>query len=107
MNNTVIIIIAILVCVMIYNTYNEKPNNPEPMGALTQLYAKGPQDTYLTSDIEHYIPAYGYGYGVYPRYIWGNGIYPSIWNNPTRYNNGYPYYGIYGTYWHNPYIRYY
>ena len=51
-------------------------------GALTQLYAKGPQDTYLSED------AYKYLYFFHPPLV------EYIWNNPTRINN-YPLYGMF------------
>lgn len=50
-------------------------------GALTQLFAKGPQDTYMIgNDAYRY-----YFYPWYPQFIW---------NNPTRF-----------TYYYNPYYR--
>ena len=55
------------------------------MGALTQLYAKGPQDTYLTGDAWKYIPPYYYNYG------WGP------YHMPTRHGKlNYYYYRPYG-----------
>lgn len=47
-------------------------------GALMQLYAKGPQDAYLT-DSNYIYPWY---YNILPQFIW---------NNPTRYYNNYLY----------------
>jgi hypothetical protein len=61
-------------------------------GALTQLYTKGPQDTYLTVNTEKYIPEYWWGY--YPFHYYK-------WNVPTRYG-GY-YYPLYGIYPNNNY----
>lgn len=63
-------------------------------GTLTQLYAKGPQDLYLTGgDTYKYIPPYFTGFE------W-------IWNNPTRLSSAYyPLYGIYPYYFR--YIPYY
>ena len=53
-------------------------------GAMTQLYAKGPQDSYLTYDTDKYIPPYLY---------WNRWL----WNAPTRlsYPYTYPMYGIF------------
>lgn len=66
-------------------------------GSLIQLTAKGPQDTYLTSDAEKYM-----------RYYYGPYYNEFIWNNGTRiprYNYGYyplfPYTNYYNYY--NPY----
>ena len=46
-------------------------------GALTQLMAKGPQDTYLSADANKYVPEYGAG------------RYYATWNFPTRLTNYY------------------
>lgn len=45
-----------------------KIKEPYSQAAITQLVAKGPQDTYLTGDAWKYIPPYGY-YGDVPWYI--------------------------------------
>ena len=60
-------------------------------GALTQLYAKGPQDRYL---IGNQADKYYYWYPYYE----------TIWNNPTRLTNYY-YYDPY--YRRSPYRPYY
>jgi hypothetical protein len=65
-------------------------------GALTQLYAKGPQDNYLTVDTEKYIPPY------LNNPYW-------IWNQPTRLASPYyyPLYGIFPPYFRSlPYYNY-
>ena len=51
-------------------------------GALTQMYAKGPQDHYLTTETDQYIPPYYFA----PNWMW---------NMPTRLYlpyGMYPYY---------------
>lgn len=63
-------------------------------GALTQLYAKGPQDLYLTTNAEKYIPEYLGGY--YNPYNYFR------WNVPTRFNRYY--YPLFGMF---PYHMYY
>ncbi len=80
------IIIVIIIALAIFLLYNYKENFA---GALLQLYAKGPQDYYLTGDnYSYYNPYYYYG-RYYPRYY----IYPSIWNMPTSFKgrNSAPY----------------
>lgn len=97
---------------------NSKEEHME--GALVQLMTKGPQDVYLTSDIEKYVPEYNRPYywqdsyntcntcNTYNRYNrYGNvfrntknvnpwyGYTPFAWGNGTRYpklGNGWPYY---------------
>ena len=64
-------------------------------GALTQLFAKGPEDSYLTYDTDKYVPEY-----------WG-GIAPwrySLWNAPTRLSSYY--YPFYSLPYNNAYMRY-
>lgn len=64
-------------------------------GALTQLYAKGPEDVYLTSGIQKYIPPYFGDYGF-------------LWNQPTRlaYPYYYPTYGIFPYTYSYPIFKY-
>ncbi len=58
------------------------------LGALIQLHAKGPQDTYLTGDAWKYIPPYYYNYGWAPFYM------------PTRLGKiNYYYYRPFGLYY--------
>ena len=75
-----LIIIAVLL--VIYLCLRNRNKEHYGSGALMQLYAKGPQDTYLTGDATKYIP-----YWYYPM---------SLWNNPTRY----------GSSWYYPYMYY-
>lgn len=75
MDNSIIILIIVIVLIMIAFVSKEHYNQ----GALIQLAAKGPQDTYLTGDAWKYIP-----YWYYP--------YRPFWNMPTRI----PYY----SYWY-------
>jgi len=74
MNQVVIFLIVTVVIYFLIQDMN--PDTFSAMGALTQLYAKGPQDMYLTPDI------YNYNYGYLPyRHM--------MWNMPTRLNNYY------------------
>ena len=84
-NRTKIIIrwvIVVIVGLIIFISLHSDIKIEGFSGALTQLYAKGPQDTYLTND------AYKYLYFLHPPLV------EFIWNNPTRINN-YPLYGIF------------
>lgn len=77
--------------------FNKKEHST--IGSLIQLYAKGPQDTYLTGDAWKYIPPwYNYGYNNYGSYG-GYGGYNN-YGRYGRYKYNYPYYGYY------PYYRY-
>ena len=84
------IIIFIIIALGIFLLYNHKETFA---GALLQLYAKGPQDYYLTGDTNlsyNYPYYYPYYFGrYYPRYY----MYPSIWNMPTSFKgrNSAPY----------------
>ena len=93
MNNRIIIIIILLIILfLLYKHQQEKYGS----GALLQLYAKGPQDRYLT-----YNPVYPY-YGYYG---YGPLRSPFLWNEPTRFRHNhapyllltpdYMYYDIY------------
>ena len=57
-------------------------------GAMTQMYAKGPEDHYLTVGTDKYISPYFYNSG------W-------VWNMPTRlsYPYYYPLYGMFPNYY--------
>lgn len=71
-----IIIIIIIVLLLLHDNRENFG-----MGALTQLYAKGLQDTYLTGDAWKYFP-----------YMWENNWY-SPYHMPTRsFYNDYFYY---------------
>lgn len=73
------------------NGYLNKMVEGFSSGALIQLVAKGPQDTYLSGDAEKYI-----------RYYYGPHYSEFIWNNGTRiprYN--YNYYSLF------PFMNYY
>jgi hypothetical protein len=86
-----IIIVILFIIVILYDKHEE-----QFAGALMQLYAKGPQDMYLTglnnrnmyqSDYIYYpynplYPLAGYyGYGYHRS--------PYLWNQPTRYKHNY------------------
>lgn len=72
----ILILLLVIICWRI--------NKENFAGALTQLYAKGPQDLYLTGNVEKYIPPF----------LVDNGF---MWNQPTRlaYPYYYPLWGIY------------
>ncbi len=70
-----LVVVAIFVIIFIFG----KTIEPHPSGALIQLMAKGPQDTYLTADAQKYIPPWYWGYGRYGG--WGS-WWP--WNISTR-----------------------
>lgn len=82
----IIIVSLIVILFLIIKTNKNKIENFSSMGALTQLYAKGPQDTYLTNnDYVHYPPPY------LPHFLW---------NNPTRlYYRPYPLFGAFPIYY--------
>lgn len=83
MSRVIIGIIIITITFFIFMVRKEKYSQ----GALVQLYAKGPQDAYLTGDAWKYIPPWYYDFG------WRTGF--PVWNMPTRgpYNGYfYPYY---------------
>jgi hypothetical protein len=71
-SKTRILLLLVLILVVLY-LINKRENYA---GALTQLYAKGPQDYYLTGYPTYYNPYY-YRYPYY---------YPYVWNMPTRIN---------------------
>lgn len=74
----VVILLFIFYRRMIQNCSLKEHISP---GTLTQLVAKGPQDTYLTGDAQKWIfPPNSYGYTNF------------VWNNPTRLYTNYPYY---------------
>ncbi len=89
MNKTILLIFVIIIAYYFLDYSNS--DSFSALGALTQLYAKGPSDLYLTSDTEKY---------VYPPYFgnspwWGYPYMYPVWNVPTRLNNYsgfYPYY---------------
>lgn len=60
-------IIIIIIIVLLLLLTNDKENFS--MGALTQLYSKGPQDTYLTGDAWKYFPYWWDNYWGSPYYI--------------------------------------
>ncbi len=62
----------ILIVIIGYLLFNKKQENQS--GALLQLYAKGPQDDYLTYPNFYFPPYYGYGYNNH-----------FMWNMPTRF----------------------
>ena len=67
MNKIIIILIVICLIVLIFGQNRLVEGNN---GAILQLVAKGPQDTYLTGDAWKHIPwwYYNYPYYNYPYY---------------------------------------
>ena len=83
----IIIILLIFSCIYMSNEWYKLVNMEQFGGALVQLMAKGPQDSYLTVDTDKYVPEYYLPYGEF------------LWNNPTRFPyNWYPYY-LWPYYW--------
>lgn len=86
MNTILKLVLFIIVLGFFYNNNGLKEHYN---GALIQLMAKGPQDTYLTGDAEKWMRYY---------YPYSYGFTNFVWNNPTRY----PYYPRYsGLYPHH------
>lgn len=85
-----LILLVILIIILVSYEYENFT------GALTQLYAKGPQDSYLTVGTDQYIPPY------LNNPYW-------IWNQPTRIASPYyyPLYGIFPPHFYSlPYYNY-
>ena len=81
--NPLLIIFVIVLAIVLFTSKGQ--NEGYSQAALLQLYAKGPQDTYLTGDAWKYIPPYYYNYG------WGP------FNMSTRFGKmNYYYYRPYG-----------
>lgn len=80
-----LLLVAIIVIVLLM-VFIPKPIVEKQTGALLQLYAKGPQDTYLTDDAWKHM----WWYTPYYRYpsLWQGWKWPSY-----RYVGKYPYYG--------------
>lgn len=104
MNSTIAVIALILITLYFIYIFNVNYKLEDKAlkenfggGALTQLYAKGPQDTYLTVNSEKYIPEYWWN--QYP-------FFYHAWNIPTRSSQYYyPLYGIFpNNYFLYPYI---
>jgi hypothetical protein len=77
--NVKLVIYILLIIIIGYLIFNKKQEHQS--GALLQLYAKGPQDDYLTYPNFYLPPYYGYGYGY--GYGYNNHF---MWNMPTRFN---------------------
>ena len=85
MNLKLVVYIVIIVALGMYLFQEDRVEAQN--GALLQLVAKGPQDTYLTGDAWKYAPWWYYGPYYYPyrrRGFWYPGRY--------RYIGKYPYY---------------
>ena len=85
MNLIIVAIVAILV--FLFLTKKDKTVEGISTGALIQLYAKGPQDTYLTGDAWKYSP---YWFPYYYNYGW-NTYYPRTGYGRLNYNYYRPY----------------
>ena len=82
--NLIIVIILIVIAYLFLT--NDKQIEGIGTGALIQLYAKGPQDTYLSGDAAKYWPYWG------PYYYYG---WRPFWQ-PTRFGRmNYNYYRPY------------
>ena len=85
MNNIKKIIIILIILIILYALYDKNENYA---GALIQLYAKGPQDAYLTDDKYMYYP-YNPIYPLSGYYGYGWRRSPFLWNEPTKFRNNY------------------
>lgn len=105
------IVIFLVIITLVYLIFIYDPKTEEySQGALTQLYAKGPQDLYLTTNTEKYLHPYYHGYGTWPRHSWYSRYTPFAWNNPTRFHGYRSGYGLYNPYFANyfyPRVTYY
>ena len=73
--SVIIIIFVIITCVIYYQFKPDCSVYENFGGALVQLTAKGPEDSYLSDDTAKYVPEYYYPY-LYNEFAW---------NNPCRY----------------------
>jgi len=107
-----IIILVIFLLFVIPEFFRKDEEQFDETGALTQLYAKDVQDSYLTGDAWKYTPplfSYGYlptyfDYGAWPSYYYNDD--PTLYKynyirrplyTPTRWNRlNYYYYRPYG-----------
>ena len=94
-----VLIIIILIIILQYwfgNAEGFGSSSGTSPGTILQLYAKGPEDTYLTGDAWKYIPpwfSYNYDWPTYYDYNYRR--YPLF--KPTRYGKmNYYYYRPYG-----------
>jgi hypothetical protein len=93
MSNIKYIIIILIIIFTVFYLYDK--NDEKFAGALMQLYAKGPQDLYLTglknnrglykSDFIYY--PYNPLYPIAGYYGYGYHRSPYLWNQPTRYKH--------------------
>ena len=74
--NIKLAIYIILIIIIIYLLFNKKHEHQS--GAILQLYAKGPQDDYLTYPNYYLSPYYGIN-------SINNINSPFVWNMPTRF----------------------
>jgi len=85
-DNTMLILFIVVLAIVLFTATGEKEGYSQ--AAMIQLYAKGPQDTYLTGDAWKHIPPIYYNYGWGPFYM------------PTRFGKmNYYYYRPYGLYY--------
>ena len=99
-NNFIIVVVVLTIFLIIISESSNTKKEHYSMGAINQLMAKGPQDTYLTGDAWKYIPYWYYNY-PYSTYLSYNSSY-NPWYIPTRYGKyNYPYYSPYGYYYYN------
>jgi len=94
MNQCVFIIILLIVFVLLFKLLCDDSGSEGFSGAITQLVSRGPEDLYLTVNVEKYSPYSYYGGYYYPygcrspyckkRNRWYNEYTPFVWNNATR-----------------------
>jgi hypothetical protein len=89
--NQIFIIVALIICIVIIKLFFSDGEH-FGSGALVQLYAKGPEDLYLTPDV--------YRYWDYANYLYDPSLF--FWNTSTRYPRNYPYY-LHEDYYHRSY----
>lgn len=108
MHHCVFIIILLVIFVLLFKVLMHDCDE-HMSGAITQLVSRGPEDIYLSVNIDKYVPDYygynygynGYGYNYpysctspYCNRRFGRRT-PFVWNNPTRYPK-----------WYNPMYTY-
>lgn len=88
MLDTRVLLLVIVAIIILYRFFTAVNDVDEKFsGALVQLYAKGPQDLYLTGDVEKYIPELWWQY--FPN---ANPYRPHLFWNISTHRPSYPYY---------------
>lgn len=81
--NLIYVIAILIACVVALKLLCDDNEHFAGSGALVQLYAKGPEDLYLTPDVANYWSHY------YPN-LYDPNLY--FWNVSTRRSRDYPWY---------------